>query len=213
MRDTLLESLKKKDSGTTGKGMDRARDILEAARALFAAEGYAGLSMRGVAAALGISLSTVQHYYRDKDTLLEAVLLYQMDQYQAAVAELSGVLADAGPEARLRAAMTLFLAEARRPEVGGVFMEIWSLANRHPAAARVLEQVRLRERKQFMRLVQGVAPALDDAELARRARLMIALIEGLTVQLSRGDGGEEETGALVRAAEVALLGIARGAQD
>lgn len=209
MRDTVIESLKKKDSGTTGKGMDRARDILDAARGLFAAEGYAGLSMRGVAAALGVSLSTVQHYYRDKDTLVEAVLLYQMDLYQAAVAGLTASLAGAGPEAHLRAALDLFLAEAQRPEVGGVFMEIWSLANRHPAAARVLEQVRRRERLQFMQLVQGVAPAVDEAELARRARLMIALIEGLTVQLSRGDGEPGETAALVKAAEAALLGIAR----
>ena len=207
MRDTVIESLKKKDSGTTGKGMDRAREILEAARALFAAEGYAGLSMRGVAAVVGVSLSTVQHYYRDKDTLLEAVLLYQMDQYQAAMAGLTASLPDAGPEAHLRAALELFLAEAQRPDVGGVFMEIWSLANRHPAAARVLDQVRRRERLQFMQLVQGVAPDLDEGELARRARLMIALIEGLTVQLSRG---EAETTALVAAAETALLGVAKG---
>jgi len=212
MRDTVIESLKKKDSGTTGKGMDRARDILDAARTLFAAEGYAGLSMRGVAAALGISLSTVQHYYRDKDTLVEAVLLYQMDLYQAAVAGLTASLAGAGPEAHLRAALNLFLAEAQRPDVGGVFMEIWSLANRHPAAARVLDQVRLRERKQFMRLVQGVAPDLDEGELARRARLMIALIEGLTVQLARGNGEPGETAALVGAAETALLALARGHQ-
>ena len=210
MRDTVIESLKKKDSGTTGKGMGRAQEILDAGRRLFAREGYAGLSMRGVAAETGVSLSTVQHYYRDKDTLVEAVLMVQMDLYQAAVAELSGSLADARPEARLRAAMALFLAEARRPEVGGVFMEIWSLANRHPAAAQVLDQVRQRERKQFMRLVQGVAPLLGEAELARRARLMIALIEGLTVQLSRGDGGEEETTALVAAAQTALLGVAQG---
>jgi AcrR family transcriptional regulator len=210
MRDSVIESLKKKDSGTTGKGMDRARDILDAARALFAAEGYAGLSMRGVATALGVSLSTVQHYYRDKDTLVEAVLLYQMDLYQAAVAGLTAALADAGPEAHLRAALNLFLTEAQRPDVGGVFMEIWSLANRHPAAARVLDQVRRRERLQFQQLVQGVAPALDEAELGRRARLMIALIEGLTVQLSRGDGAADETAALVKAAETALLGVARG---
>lgn len=210
MNDTLRVSLRHKDSGTTGKGMDRAREILEAARRLFAAEGYAGLSMRGVAQAVGINLSSVQHYYRDKDTLVEAVLLYQMDRYQAAVAELETSLAGAGPEARLRAALDLFLAEARRPDVGGVFMEIWSLANRHPAAARVMEQVRRRERLQFMQLVHGVAPGLDDAERTRRARLMIALIEGLTVQLAGDGDAVTDTEPLVAAARDALLRLATG---
>lgn len=210
MHTTLLESLRKKDSGTTGKGMDRAREILEAGRRLFASAGYAGLTMRGVAQAVGINLSTVQHYYRDKDTLVEALLLYQMDLYQAAVADLESALAGAGPQARLRAALDLFLAEAAKPEVSGIFMEIWSLANRHPAAARVMARIRRRERLQFMQLVAAVCPGLAEPERERRARLMIALIEGLTVQLAGGGDADADTAPLIAAARDALLRLADG---
>ena len=56
-------ALRNKSSNTTEKGLGRAHAILLAARTLLATEGYAGLSMRRVAQAAGMSLSNVQHYY------------------------------------------------------------------------------------------------------------------------------------------------------
>ena len=41
--NTLDSALRAKLSSTTGKGLERAHDILLAARRLLAAEGYAGL--------------------------------------------------------------------------------------------------------------------------------------------------------------------------
>src|SRR6202008_1882403 len=76
-------ALKNKASSTTEKGLGRAHEILQAARTLLAAEGYAGLSMRRVAGAARMSLSNVQHYYPSRELLLEALLLYTMDVFQA----------------------------------------------------------------------------------------------------------------------------------
>ena len=42
--------LRGKSSATTEKGLERVGEILQAARKIFAAQGYAGLSMRRVAA-------------------------------------------------------------------------------------------------------------------------------------------------------------------
>ena len=56
-----VTSLQNKPSTTTEKGLGRALDILHAARSLLAEDGYAGLSMRRVAAEVGISLSNVQY--------------------------------------------------------------------------------------------------------------------------------------------------------
>ena len=64
MPTKLSITLKHKSSSTTEKGLGRAQDIMQAARALLAAEGYAGLSMRRVAAEVGMSLSNLQHYYQ-----------------------------------------------------------------------------------------------------------------------------------------------------
>ncbi|AXI02419.1 TetR/AcrR family transcriptional regulator [Aquirhabdus parva] len=208
MHNTVIESLKKKGSGTTGKGVERAQAILSAAREIFATEGYAGLSMRSVAARVNVSLSTVQHYYQDKDTLVEAVLLYMMDDYRVAIEQLSETMVEQTKLERLIAAMDLFLAEVRRPDVAGVFMEIWSLANRNPVAAKILDRVRVREQKEFMRLIAGLTPHLSELDYELRAALMIAQIEGLTIQLSRQSFGHWTHEQLVLAARDALVRLA-----
>ena len=208
MLDTVIESLKKKGSGTTDKGVERAQGIMNAAREIFASEGYAGLSMRGVAARVNISLSTVQHYYQDKDTLVEAVLLYMIDDYRVAIEQLNESMTGKTQLERFMAAMDLFLAEVRRPEVTGIFMEIWSLANRNAVAAKILDQVRLREQKEFFRLIKGLAPNLSDVDYELRAVLMIAQIEGLTIQLTRTSLGQWNHDQLVDAARYALLKLA-----
>lgn len=208
MLNTVIESLKKKGSGTTDKGVERAQGIMNAAREIFASEGYAGLSMRGVAARVNISLSTVQHYYQDKDTLVEAVLLYMIDDYRVAIEQLNESMTGKTQLERFMAAMDLFLAEVRRPEVTGIFMEIWSLANRNAVAAKILDQVRLREQKEFFRLIKGLAPNLSDVDYELRAVLMIAQIEGLTIQLTRTSLGQWNHDQLVDAARYALLKLA-----
>lgn len=208
MLNTVIASLKKKGSGTTDKGVERAQKIMNAAREIFATEGYAGLSMRSVAARVNVSLSTVQHYYQDKDTLVEAVLLYMIDDYRVAIEQLNQSMTGKTQIERLMAAMDLFLAEVRRPDVAGVFMEIWSLANRNPAAAKILDKVRVREQKEFLRLIKGLVPQLSERDYELRAMLMIAQIDGLTVQLSRQSLGQWNHDQLVDAARDALLRLA-----
>lgn len=212
MLNTIMESLIKKGSGTTEKGVERAQEIMNAAREIFATEGYAGLSMRRVAARVNVSLSTVQHYYKDKDTMVEAVLRYMIDDYRVAMEQLNESMNGKTQIERLMAAMDLFLAEVRKPDVAGVFMEIWSLANRNAVAARILDQVRVREQKEFVRLIQGLVPHLSERDYELRAVLMIAQIEGLTVQLARKSLGKWNHDQLVDAARKALLHLATSAE-
>ena len=66
--------LKAKSSGTTEKGLGRAQDILHAARALLAAEGYAGLSMRKVASHLGVGAMSLYTYVPGRSELVELMI-------------------------------------------------------------------------------------------------------------------------------------------
>ncbi|MEE6157444.1 TetR/AcrR family transcriptional regulator, partial [Acinetobacter baumannii] len=47
---------------------------IECAGIVFLTKGYSGFSMRGVATQSNISLSTLQHYFQNKDILLKALL-------------------------------------------------------------------------------------------------------------------------------------------
>ncbi len=57
---------------TGGSGTREA--ILDAARNLFASEGYDGASVRSIAAAAGVDPALIRHFFDDKDTLFATVV-------------------------------------------------------------------------------------------------------------------------------------------
>jgi AcrR family transcriptional regulator len=179
MPDTLTSSLKHKPSSTTEKGLGRALDILHAARGLLAAEGYAGLSMRKVAAEVGMSLSNVQHYYGSKDALLEALLLYTMDLFQKKMDSISAAMTHATRIDSFLSTCDMFLEEITDPVTHAIFFELWALASRNDFASRLMDKMLARERKAIFHLIRGLNPAIGDEETMQRAILMVAQIEGL----------------------------------
>jgi AcrR family transcriptional regulator len=56
-----------------GEGADRRDEIVEAATAILVEHGYEGVSMRKVAAAVGISSTALYLYFKEKDELLDTV--------------------------------------------------------------------------------------------------------------------------------------------
>ncbi len=58
---------------------DTRAAILAAARELFATQGYAGTSVRSIAAAAGVDASLVHHYFGTKDDLFVAALELRVD--------------------------------------------------------------------------------------------------------------------------------------
>lgn len=179
MDTTLDNTLRNKVSGTTEKGLGRAQDILQAARALLAAEGYAGLSMRRVAQEAGMSLSNVQHYYGSKDQLLEALLLTTMDSFQARMDGIAAAMSERSQLERFLSTVDMFLEEITDPVIHALFFEIWALASRNPFASGLMDKMLGRERKTVYKLIRGLNPAISDDETMQRAILMVAQIEGL----------------------------------
>jgi len=179
MTPTLDSALRKKASNTTEKGFGRARDILLAARALLAAEGYAGLSMRRVAQDTGMSLSNVQHYYGSKEQLLEALLLTIMDEFQAKMDRIAVAMAGRPQVERFLTTVDMFLDEITEPAMHAIFFEIWALASRHPFASNLMGKMIGRERRAVYGLIRGLNPAIGDEAAMERAVLIVAQIQGL----------------------------------
>lgn len=193
---------------TTDKGQIRSQEILSTAQAILAAEGYAGLSMRGVATQLGISLSTVQHYYSNKEALVEALLIYVMDNYQAAVAQVMNAMSDKSQLERFKTIVDLILIEIRRPETFGVLAEIYALSNRLPFAARLVEAVYARERKEIFKLIYGLEPKISKAEYKLRAAMIVVQIHGLVSQLAQDNDPSLSRKQLEQAAQQSFMMLA-----
>lgn len=205
---TLKSSLKNKASGTTEKGLERAQDILVAARGIFATEGYAGLSMRRVAAEVGMSLSNVQHYYNSKDVLIEALLLYTMNLFQEKIDNIAASMGEAPRVDRFLSTVDMFLDELGDPVTHAVFFEIWALATRNAFASALMDKMLAREKKTIFRLIQGLAPGITDEQCMERAVLIIAQIEGLMLFRFGRNARRAETAAIRAAVRQAVLNIA-----
>jgi len=92
-----------------GEGQDRRDEIVDAATALLVAGGYEGVSMRKVAAAVGISSTALYLYFKEKDELLDTVC-YRVFSPIAPV--LDALLASEGegePIEQLRQGLTMYL--------------------------------------------------------------------------------------------------------
>jgi AcrR family transcriptional regulator len=205
---TSILALKNKPSGTTEKGLGRAHEILRAARELLAAEGYAGLSMRRVAAEVGMSLSNLQHYYPGKDALLEALLLYTMDLFQQQIDGISAAMNKASRIDQFLSTADMFLEELTDPVTHAIFFELWALASRNEFASRLMDKMLARERKAIYLLIRGLNPAIPDAEYMQRAILMVAQIEGLMLFRLNKDARRAEFLAVHASVRKALLTLA-----
>ncbi|MDQ1682828.1 MAG: hypothetical protein QOH99_1369, partial [Frankiaceae bacterium] len=75
---------------------DTRASILEAARSLFAQDGYAGTSLRSIARAAGVDAALVHHYFDDKPALFAAALDLPLDPSVIVQALLAGDPAAAG---------------------------------------------------------------------------------------------------------------------
>ena len=205
---TNILALKDKPSGTTEKGLGRAHEILRVARELLAAEGYAGLSMRRVAAQVGMSLSNLQHYYPGKDALLEALLLYTMDLFQRQIDAISAAMNKASRIDQFLSTADMFLEELTDPATHAIFFELWALASRNAFASRLMDQMLARERKAIYLLIRGLNPDIPDAEYMQRAILMVAQIEGLMLFRLNKDARRAEFLAVRASVRKALLALA-----
>ncbi len=102
---------------------DRKTEIVTAARDLFLRGGVEGMSMRAVAAQVGVSATALYRHFRDKDDLLRAVVDEGRETFERSLA---GALRGTTPRERLRLTGLRYLAFAfEQPEYYQVFFLSW----------------------------------------------------------------------------------------
>jgi len=148
---------------TRGRPRSAAADIaiLTAARQLLISDGYAGLTMAGVAATAGVSTATLYRRYQHRDELVVAAL---SDEVAAVLPDTGSLRGDVSTI--LRAAVTSMSSER-----GQLIQSIVGDASRNPALrdllqARMAASRRVELAKIFQRAVdRSDMPAPDDMAL------------------------------------------------
>ncbi|MGF4041759.1 TetR/AcrR family transcriptional regulator [Paenarthrobacter nitroguajacolicus] len=166
--------------GPYRSGVDRRREILDAAVSVFSREGYRGGSLRDIARSLGLSPGAVIHHFGSKEQLLVAVLDARddsvADSFPNAVRrgllidELRKIVAANENQRGLTTLYATLAAEAVNPEhpAHNYFVE------RYQRILQLLEEGISEEQE------QGILPAVRPA--ASLARALLAAMDGLQLQ-------------------------------
>ena len=188
--------------------MVRRVEIVEATIRCLARDGYAGLTMKRVAAEARLSQGILHYYFRDKRAILAAAAARVTEDLDRRVAaEARGAR---GARGRLRALVRACLEVAARDrEFWAVFIELWGETLHDPELAALNARSYTRAR----RLIGRVVTAGIDEGVFRRvpagdaAMVILALLDGLSLQLTfdAGLGSVKRTERLAEAALIAYL--------
>ena len=169
----------------------RRSELLDAAVEYAAEHGFSELTWRPVAAALGVSPTTLVHHFGTKEQMLEAILERLLERIFVATRDLTGEQPDLATQARAawaRASDPHHAAEFR------LFFAVYGRALQAPHQfAAFLEQA---VAYWMSALVDAQGPDTDPATATSRATLVIATIRGLLLDLlATGDRARVEAAA------------------
>lgn len=195
------------------KGALRKAALLDAAEEVLVTKGNANAAMRDFAAAAGVRIGHLQHYFPTRSDLIRAVLERALERSLRRLEETAGF--DLGSDAsgtlsrddsgRLLTALLLEhseLADVR------MHLEIWALAASDDQAAGALRSFY----HQYAAHVQGVVrrgrPELSEPSLRGVVAAIVSLFEGATVTRSDIAGLRTEQGdhAIIRTAQWLIHG-------
>jgi AcrR family transcriptional regulator len=169
----------------------RRAELLDAAVEYAAEHGFSELTWRPVAAALGVSPTTLVHHFGTKEQMLEAILGRLRERVFVATRDPAGEPPDLAAEAR---ASWTRAADPHRGAEYRLFFAVYGRALQAPEQfAAFLEHV---VAYWMSALVDAQGPDADPATAARRATLVIATIRGLLLDLlATGDRERVEDAA------------------
>jgi AcrR family transcriptional regulator len=163
-----------------GRPVDHRRraELLDAAVDYATEHGFSELSWRPVAAALGVSTTTLVHHFGTKEQMLEAILGRLRERIFVTTSNLLGEQPDLATAARAAWTRT---SDPQRSAEFRLFFAVYGRALQAPHLfAGFLERV-VADWMSLLRDAQG--PDTDPATATRTATLVIATIRGLLLDL------------------------------
>jgi len=166
------------------KGRERIEAILDAATGILIDEGYARLSTRKIAARAGVRPGHLQYYYPTKQDVVRGLLERYLERATRAFSERMAAGATT-PKERLDATLDGILSDQQSAATCRFFWELWALAARDPAVADAMQAFYRAYWRNLVAALLDAQPALGRPRAERRAALLVATLEGLTLFRSR----------------------------
>ncbi|WP_050681442.1 TetR/AcrR family transcriptional regulator, partial [Acinetobacter baumannii] len=160
------------------------------AEIVFLTKGYSGFSMRGVATQSNISLSTLQHYFQNKDILLKALLNKLICDYIQRIEILINLNANEPPLIRFMNIITNIIYEIEQPIITNAFKEFFSISDHLPYVYEALSIIQKYNLELIYKIILPIHNKISSEEYKERAIIIITQLNGYLVQHSNKNTDE-----------------------
>jgi AcrR family transcriptional regulator len=198
---------------TESKGALRKAALLDAAEEVLVTKGNANAAMRDFAAAAGVRIGHLQHYFPTRAHLIRAVLERTLDRSLQRLAEVAGL--DLDPDAAdgltrddSHRLLTALLQEHSDLEDVKMHLEIWALASSDEQASSALQSFYAQYAAHVEGVVRRGRSDLQGSEARGIAIAIVSLFEGAAVTRSdiAGLRTKQSDHAIVRTAQWLIHG-------
>ncbi|CAG2151324.1 TetR/AcrR family transcriptional regulator [Cupriavidus numazuensis] len=192
------------------QGLRTRNAIVRVARKLLLEGGSLEFSLRAVATGAGISISNLQYYFPTRQAVLRAIMAPIIDAY---LEDLRRALdSKLKPREALDALLDKALVDARNAKDSALWWHFVSLASTDPECARMFDDWYETLTRGIAELARAVNPELKTAESLHIASLLIAMADGLAMQLGSGRRKRDNPRGLDSAFRAAVNHLVLGEQ-
>ena len=189
---TVADSHQSPIAGKTKKGAQRRRQILDACKSVLLKQGYTRFYMQNVADEAALSLSNLQYYFSNKETLAQAFIEDIAKYYTQ---EVEGILnsVESGPIDRFLAVIDNTISQLANPDERYFFVQVWAMLSAlDPNRLEIVSKMYGVYIDNLVSIIREVNPLLDKGELYQRATMIAAMLEGMNLMLENADAYREE---------------------
>lgn len=184
--------------------------LLDVARAVLTRDGTAQFSMRNVAEEALCRLATVQYYFPTRDALVRAMMRDTESRYLAAY-EKCLASAPVGRLERFKAILRFNLQDVSIPETRRWIIQMWALLSTMDGeTGTLLDEFYDMDISNLAKHIAELSPRSPAVETRRRATMLAAMLEGLTIVRGAHSSSVAELKKLNAQAEQLGIQIALG---
>lgn len=171
--------MSKRTAATTPKGSTTRDRILDAARDRLIEHGIDRFALRELADSLEIKLSNLQYYFKTREALVLQVLEEEAERDRAVIKTRQQELKD--PRDAFRA-IVQDLITRWRGDSGVLFSTLGMMAIHNKEYRKLYRSIYANFYLELEEPLRRLVPGLAESEIALRARLITALIDGAPMQ-------------------------------
>jgi len=169
----------------------RTIELVQLATEVLIKDGIQKFSMRRVAEAAGMTLTSLQYHFPKLSNLTNAMIDHRIDNYvDSAKQYLQGLAIN--PIGAFRAHIAFYLDDAMSSETAIFTHQFQAMACHDPYASKALDAYMKLYRDSLGLFIRRINPTVPSDEAVRRGAAIAAMIDGMMVILSEGRGRHPE---------------------